>query len=72
MNKKKLVSVMKLHGDTGETLSKYLGMARSTLSAKMNETHGAEFTQSEISGIKKKYNLTAVEVWEIFFEEKVS
>lgn len=72
MNKNKLESVMKLHGDTGTSLSTYLGIARSTFSAKLNETNGAEFTQGEISSIKEKYNLVAEEVVEIFFETKVS
>lgn len=72
MNKNKLESFMKLNGDTGTTLSEYLGMARSTFSAKINEKNGAEFTQSEISIIKKKYGLTADEVVEIFFAENVS
>lgn len=67
MNKNKLESVMKLHGDTGTSLSTYLGIARSTFSAKLNETNGAEFTQGEISSIKEKYNLDAEEVVEIFF-----
>lgn len=72
MNKNKLESVMKLHGDTGTSLSNYLGIARSTFSAKLNETNGAEFTQREISAIKKKYNLNATDVVDIFFESKVS
>ena len=67
MNKNKLESVMKLHGDTGTSLSTYLGIARSTFSAKLNETNGAEFTQGEISSIKEKYNLEAEEIVEIFF-----
>ncbi len=67
MNKLKLESIMKLHGDTGTILSKYLGMARSTFSAKINETNGAEFSQGEIAKIKKKYSLNAVEIEEIFF-----
>lgn len=67
MNKLKLESIMRLHGDTGTTLSKYLGMARSTFSAKINETNGAEFSQNEIAKIKKKYNLNAAEIEEIFF-----
>ena len=72
MNKNKLESVMKLNGDTGKTLSMYLGIARSTFSAKLNETNGAEFTQGEISAIREKYNLTADEVVGIFFAKKVS
>lgn len=72
MNKLKLESVMRLHGDTGTSLAIFLGIARSTFSSKINETNGAEFTQGEISAIKHKYSLTALEVDEIFFTEKVS
>lgn len=67
MNKQKLVSIMKLYGDTGTSLSRFLGMARSTFSAKLNETNGAEFTQREIAAIKMKYSLNAEEIEEIFF-----
>lgn len=62
---------MKLNGDTGKTLSAYLGIARSTFSAKLNETNGSEFTQGEISAIKEKYNLTADDVVGIFFAKSV-
>lgn len=72
MNKKKLESIMKLHGDTGTSLSIFLGIARSTFSAKLNETNGAEFTQSEIINIKNKYELNPNEIVEIFFNKKVS
>lgn len=72
MNKLKLESIMRLHGDTGTSLAVFLGMARSTFSAKINETNGAEFTQGEISAIKQKYSLTASDVDEIFFTEKAS
>lgn len=67
MNKLKLESIMKLHGDTGTSLASYLGMARSTFSAKLNETNGAEFTQGEISKIKEKYSLNAEEIESVFF-----
>lgn len=67
MDKRKLESVMKLHGDTGNSLSDYLGIARSTFSMKINETNGAEFTQGEISLIKQRYSLSADEVDSIFF-----
>lgn len=72
VDKLRLESVMRLHGDTGETLSDYLGIARSTFSAKKNETNGAEFTQGEIAKIKARYNLQADEIDMIFFAEKVS
>ena len=45
MNKNRLLSVMKLHGDTMGDVAKYLGIARSTLSSKVNE-HGSEFSKS--------------------------
>lgn len=72
MEKKKLESKMKLYGDTGATLAAFIGIARTTFSAKINETHGAEFTQSEIAKIKERYNLTADEIDSIFFTSKVS
>lgn len=72
MNKLKLESVMRLHGDTGTSLAKFLNIARTTFSAKINETNGAEFTQSEISMIRKKYNLCPDDVIAIFFNENVS
>lgn len=58
---------MKLHGDTGTSLAQYLGIARPTFSAKINETNGAEFTQGEIAMIKTRYELSPQEVVEIFF-----
>lgn len=67
MNKNLLESVMKANGDTGTKLSEFLGMARSTFSAKLNETNGAEFTQSEIARIKEKYGLDAESIDRIFF-----
>ena len=72
MNKLKLESIMRLHGDTGTALAKFLNMARSTFSAKINETNGAEFTQGEISMIRKKYALTPEEVTDIFFDDNLS
>ena len=67
MNKLRLESVMKIHGDTGTSLAVYLGMARTTFSAKINERNGAEFTQGEISAIKEKYKLTPEDIVNIFF-----
>ena len=72
MNKNLLESVMKLHGDTGASLAQYLGIARCTFSAKLNEKNGSEFTQGEITKIKSKYFLTPEEVDAIFFKKKVS
>lgn len=71
MNKNRLESVMKLHGDTGGTLSAYLGISRQQFSKKINDK-SAEFTQSEIARIKQKYNLSPEEIDGIFFDKKVS
>ena len=72
MDKRKLESIMKLHGDTGTSLAKYMGIARPTFSAKINETKGAEFTQNEILMIKEKYSLSPEDIDTIFFNQKVS
>ncbi len=72
MNKNALESIMKLYGDTGGALAKYIGVARSTFSAKINEKNGAEFTQGEIMAIKNRYNLSAEQIETIFFNDKVS
>ena len=72
MNKNELEAVMKRNGDTGGNLAEHLGIARSTFSAKLNETNGAEFTQGEIAMIKSKYSLSADDIDTIFFKQKVS
>lgn len=72
MNKLRLESVMRLHGDTGTSLAKFLNIARTTFSAKINETNGGEFTQNEISKIIDKYSLSPDEVVSIFFEKELS
>lgn len=72
MNKNLLESEMKKHGDTGTVLASFLGMSRSTFSAKINETNGAEFKQGEIAKIKMKYSLDAEKIDKIFFDPNVS
>lgn len=72
MKKNELESVMKLFGDTGNDLARFLGIARSTFSAKINETNGAEFTQGEIMMIKQRYHLTPEQLNKIFFTNEVS
>ena len=72
MRKRELEALMKLNGDTGNTLAEFLGIARSTFSAKLNRTNGAEFTVREIRAIRERYNLSAEQVDRIFFESKVS
>ncbi len=67
LNKKLLRSIMILHDDNNDLLAAALGITPQRLSAKMNETGGAEFTQGEIRTIKERYKLTAQEVNDIFF-----
>lgn len=66
MNKNLLRSIMVLNDDTNETLAESLGISKTSLSNKINET-GTEFKQSEISIIKKRYALTDEQVNAIFF-----
>ena len=61
-----LNSKMALYGDNNETLAKALNLSPQRLSAKKNNTNGAEFTQTEIQIIKERYNLTDAEVIDIF------
>ena len=69
MDKYKLRAKMSEHGDTSEVLAEVLGMHRSCLSAKMNGYRGAEFNQTEIKLMAKRYEMTDTEVCEIFFNE---
>lgn len=63
---------MKKYGDTGQDLSNHIGISRATLSSKMNEYRGAEFTQGEMQRIIEKYKLTARDIEDIFFTRLVS
>lgn len=67
MNTRLLRSYMALHNDTNKTLADFLGITETSVSNKINE-NGTEFKQGEIALIKARYNLTADEVENIFFE----
>ena len=67
MNARLLRSKMVLFGDTQGDLADALEISQQRLSAKMNETNGAEFNQREIRIIRQRYNLTAEELSLIFF-----
>ena len=58
-------SKMVAHGDTQADLAKVLSIGTNTLSFKISEKN--DFKQSEIEIIAKRYNLTADEIKEIFF-----
>lgn len=62
---------MVLHGDTNKDLAEYLGISEQSVSNKANE-NGTEFKQGEIALIKKRYNLSAEQVEDIFFDLEVS
>ena len=66
MNKALLRSHMAKRNDTQEDLANYLGISLSRLNAKINETCGAKFKQTEIAFIKKRYGLTPRETDAIF------
>ena len=72
MNSKMLRSVMILNGDTNLTLAEALGIHPATLSAKLNGTNGAEFTQGEMSVIRDRYRLEDHQFVDIFFDDLVS
>lgn len=67
MDKKLLKAEMVLHGDTNQTLGDAIGISASRLSAKINETNGAEFTKGEIEGIRARYGLSNDKLLAIFF-----
>ena len=72
LNKAKLRAEMVLHDDTQSKLADALGVSLSRVNAKINEWNGAEFTQTEIELISKRYGLTAKEMKSIFFAQEVS
>ena len=72
MNKKLYRSKMALFGDTNSTIAKVLGISPQRNSAKVNGTHGAEYTSREIAILKVRWKLTAEEVDSIFFADAVS
>lgn len=69
MNRKLLRSKMVLFDDTNSSLAEALNISPQRLSAKINETDGAEFTQKEIKCISIRYNLTSDEIHAIFFAD---
>jgi arsenate reductase-like glutaredoxin family protein len=66
MDSKRLRSVMVLYGDTNKSLADFLGISEKSVNDKINEK-GTEFKQSEIAGIKTRYDLSDEQVISIFF-----
>lgn len=67
MNNRMLKSEMVLYGDTIETLATCLGIVRQTLSRKMSGEY--DFTQTEMSLIKERYNLSDEKFVKIFAKD---
>ena len=67
LNKALLKSKMAKYGDTQAILAKHIGLSLSRLNAKINESDGAAFSQSEMALIISHYHLTPDEATEIFF-----
>jgi len=72
MNKNLFESHMKRFGDTQQSLASAMGISLSRLNAKINEREGAEFTQTEIEFIAKRYSMSGRELVAVFFDPKVS
>jgi hypothetical protein len=72
MNKIEFEHEMKKNGDTQMTLAIDMGISRTTLNGKINETNGKEFLTSELNFIKKRYRLSDSRFIEIFFAKNVS
>lgn len=65
MRPNELKAEMARHGDNGNTLASALGISYVTLSRKMSGA--TDFTLSEITLIKKRYDLNSERVDDIFF-----
>lgn len=72
MDGRKLKSILILNGESQKDLANVLELSPTTVSYKINESKGREFTQSEIRKIKEHYDLSAEDINEIFFNHFVS
>jgi hypothetical protein len=67
LNKTLLKSFIVRYDKTQLNLARAMGISLSRLNAKINESNGAEFTQSEICFIRDRYYLSNRDVNNIFF-----
>ena len=65
MNMNLLRYFMGINGDNQTTLAEALGMQQSALSARMNGK--TDFRKNEMEAIRKRYDLDAEKMQEIFF-----
>ncbi len=66
MNVVELKKVMLDNGDNNRSLAEFLNVRQSTFSSKLHE-NGAAFRKSEIQQIINKYDLSAEQIKNIFF-----
>ena len=66
-DKAKLRAYMAGNGNTQSGLARAIGISVSRLNAKINETGSAEFRQSEILAIAKRYAMGPEEIGRVFF-----
>lgn len=69
MDKAKLKAALLLRGENYAKLGELLGLSSSSIYRKIQTEN---FTRGEIELIKEHYNLSAEEVCDIFFTQKVS
>lgn len=72
MNKQELRVILLVNKENQGVLAEYLGISEQTLSKKINEKNGSEFSQTEIKMIKDRYGLSPSQVDHIFFSNLVS
>ena len=66
MDKFEMAKVMQENADTPKTMAEFLGISLTSFYNKRNE-NGTEFTQSEISKMVEKWNLSPERIQKIFF-----
>ena len=66
MNKDLLKGLIRASGKTQAKISSELGISLSRFNAKINETHGAEFSLSEARELKKILGLSVFQFEQIF------
>lgn len=72
LNSQKLKGFIVANDVSQKNLADAMGISLSRLNAKINKSSGAEFTQSEIAFIKKRYKMTDAEITDIFFNSEMS
>lgn len=65
-----LSALIRQRGDTQTALAKDMGISLARLNAKVRGWRGAEFTQSEIRFIARRYGMTADEIKTVFVDEE--